>query len=609
MQELELKFDLPLSLQDSLEQEIEGHRWKAEPVWSCYYDTPDGELARARMALRVRRKGDAWLQTLKAEGVDQFQRFEWERPIDSATPQRDALPPIESAQGAIAHRSFALLRPVFETDFERRSVVVNPSESLAVEIAQDIGEVRCGDRSEAIREVELEVIEGSRADFFAWALDWAERHQSSLLLPTKNERGLRLAARLPLTPMAVKAGAATPGADLLPGRAAADALSACIAHALINIEPILRSDAPEGPHQFRVGLRRYRAALRFFGLRELDPVWAALDGEASALADAAGKVRDYDVFESGMLPQLRSRFQADAALEILSRAVINARESGRTELRRTLSGPILTQFVLRALGMAEQLADPDREPILPSDNYGRFAADRLPQLLGKIRRRARAARCEEDWHRARISVKNFRYALEFSAAAVPRTMDTAKMLSILARWQDQLGEGQDMAVARDVATTALARPGVPSEASIRATALIDGWRAFASPPGDGHGRGAQRILRDLRDLSSPLQHARTHRQHASGDDHSSSSTAEQRASGDQGEAHTRAHPEQSAVDVQIPRLGESIAFLPKEGLAEGVSAESLAATPIAPAATRVATNRPKLRRVRPRPRVQRARRR
>jgi len=177
MQELELKFDLPLSLQDSLEQAIDAARWKAEPVWSCYYDTPDGELARARMALRVRRKGGVWLQTLKAEGADQFQRFEWERPIDSATPQRDALPPIETPQGTVAHRSFALLRPVFETDFERRSVVVKPSESLSVEIAQDIGEVRCGDRSEAIREVELEVIEGSRAEFFAWALDWAERHQ------------------------------------------------------------------------------------------------------------------------------------------------------------------------------------------------------------------------------------------------------------------------------------------------------------------------------------------------------------------------------------------------------------------------------------------------
>jgi hypothetical protein len=305
-----------------------------------------------------------------------------------------------------------------------------------------------------------------------------------------------------------------------------------------------------------------------------------------------------------MLPQLRSRFQGDAALEILSRAVINARESGRTELRRTLSGPILTQFVLRALGMAEQLADPDRDAILPWDNYGRFAADRLPQLLGKIRRRARAATCEEDWHRARISVKNFRYALEFSAGAVPRPMDTPKMLAILARWQDQLGEGQDAAVARDVATTALARPGVPSEASIRATALIDGWRAFAAPPGDGHGRGAQRILRDLRDLSSPLQHARAHRQAASENADSSASISESSAN----------HPEPgqtaaSTVDVQIPRLGESMAFISQDGLTAGASAESLAASPIAPAAARVATNRPKLRRVRPRPRVRRARRR
>ena len=153
MRELELKFSLPLSLQDSLARDDTGDR--IERVWSCYYDTPDGALARARMAVRVRRKGDAWLQTVKADDGDRFDRFEWERPISGNVPEREALPPEDTPQGALAHRTFAQWRPLFETDFERRARVVEPAPGLSIELAQDVGEVHCAEHRESIREVEF----------------------------------------------------------------------------------------------------------------------------------------------------------------------------------------------------------------------------------------------------------------------------------------------------------------------------------------------------------------------------------------------------------------------------------------------------------------------
>jgi inorganic triphosphatase YgiF len=501
--ELELKFSLPLSLQDKLDDGA-ANAWDRERVWSCYYDTPDGELTRARMAVRVRRHGERWLQTVKAEGGGQFERFEWEQAIDGPGPQRDALPPADTELGAIAHRSFGLWRPLFETDFERRSRAIEPSPGLVIEIAQDIGELRCGDRTEAIREVELECLQGGRAEFFEWALDWAKTLQACLLIPTKNERGLRLAARLPLVASPLKAPATVPARGQRPGAAAAQILAACIAHACANIEPILSSDVPEGPHQFRVALRRFRASLRFFGLREIDPVWETLDRTASSLADAAGKVRDFDVFESGLLPELRSRFKGDAALETLSRAISHARESARMDLRRTLSGPDATQFVLQVAAMAERLADDDNPAGLPGVDFGAFAAVRLPALMARVRRRARGARSEADWHRTRIAIKNLRYALEFSALAVSRSADVPRLTSALARWQDELGAGQDLAVARDVATQAMARPGVPSEAAVRATALIDAWRVFSAPRTVGRQRIARRSLSLMSELSGAL---------------------------------------------------------------------------------------------------------
>jgi inorganic triphosphatase YgiF len=539
MRELELKFWLPLSLQDSLARESGEAR--VERVWSCYLDTPDGALARARVAVRVRRQGEAWLQTVKADHGDHFERFEWERPIAGPEPQRDALPPEDTPQGALAHRTFGQWRPLFETDFERRARVVEPTPGLAVEIAQDVGEIRCGERREPIREVELECLRGSRAAFFEWALDWATRARASLLLPTKNERGLRLAARLPLAPSPVKAGAVAPPPEAPVGEAAASVLRACVAHACANVEPILSSDAPEGPHQLRVALRRLRAALRFFELREADPRWQEVDAQASAIADAAGRVRDLDVFEEGGLQQLRERFAGDAAIETLSRAVLEARDAARMDLRRVVAGPATTRFVLGALALAEALAAPVAQASSPPSDtagatpepsvtaspdpndvhrgvapppgaaidrgmrYGEFAGARLHALLARVRRRANRARDDEGWHRTRLAVKTLRYAIEFARGALPGGADPERAAVLLARWQETLGAGQDLAAARDVAADALSRPGVATEAAVRALALIDGWRAFSGPAVQParHARRTVRALREaLRDAAA-----------------------------------------------------------------------------------------------------------
>lgn len=544
MRELELKFSLPLSLQDALAREAMTET--VDRVWSRYLDTPDGALARGRTAVRVRRKGDAWLQTVKADLGDHFERFEWERPIAGPEPERDALPPEDTAPGALAHRTFGQWRPLFETDFERRARVVEPSPGLAVEIAQDLGELRCGERREPIREVELECLRGSRVAFFEWAHDWAARTQACLLLPTKNERGLRLAARLPLAPSPVTAAAVAPPADATVGEAAAAVLRACVGHACANVEPVLASDHPEGPHQLRVALRRLRAALRFFALREADPRWRTVDDEARALADAAGRVRDLDVFESGALALLRERFPGDAAVETLSRAVVDARDAARMDLRRAVSGPATTRFVLGALALAEGLAatagwdaaacaahEPPRAAsndasLAPSHDdatdaadgaptaaptevlddaplalpvrapFAAFARARVHALLVRVRRRARRARDDDGWHRTRLAVKTLRYAIESARATLPHGAHAARATSLLARWQDRLGAGQDLASARDVAADALSRPGVPAEAAVRALALIDGWRAFAAPYDPETDRHARRTLHALR---------------------------------------------------------------------------------------------------------------
>jgi hypothetical protein len=209
MTELELKFALPASLHDALERDPDLGPWRSEQVWSCYHDTPDGALAQARTAVRVRRKGEAWLQTVKADLGDAFERFEWERPITGPTPSLDALPAADTPAGALTRRTFDAWQPLFETDFERRSTVVQNG-ALRIEMARDTGEVRgkVGNeaRVAAIREVELELLEGPQPAYFDWVRDWVIKHDARLLIATKNERGLRLCERLPARPQPVPAG-------------------------------------------------------------------------------------------------------------------------------------------------------------------------------------------------------------------------------------------------------------------------------------------------------------------------------------------------------------------------------------------------------------------
>lgn len=287
MNELELKFSLPPSLQASVAREMEPSRWRQTRIQSCYYDTPAGELTRARIALRVRRKGEDWLQTVKGDGVDHFQRFEWEQPIAGPAPERTALPPSDTAPGAVVHQCFERLEPLFETDCDRRSTLVSADDGLVIEIAQDIGAVRCGQRSEPIREIELECVRGSRLAFFSWAHAWAQRHEACLLMPTKGERGLRLAGLLPLAPAPVRAARRSASGQLRSPQALADLVVACLGHAAANIEPVLTSDDPQAQHQWHLALRRLRALIRLCQLQKLDPAWSTLSAEALALGRIA----------------------------------------------------------------------------------------------------------------------------------------------------------------------------------------------------------------------------------------------------------------------------------------------------------------------------------
>src|SRR5690554_6178400 len=95
--------------------------WHTGTLYNQYYDTAERDLALARVALRVRRDGEQYIQTLKSKGqsvAGLSERNEWDWPTDG--PGLDLTLLDDSCWPAsLAALDKLLLQPVFTTDFQR----------------------------------------------------------------------------------------------------------------------------------------------------------------------------------------------------------------------------------------------------------------------------------------------------------------------------------------------------------------------------------------------------------------------------------------------------------------------------------------------------------
>lgn len=133
-------------------------------VWSCYFDTPNLELMYQHAALRVRRAGEKWIQTIKIGGTvnnGMHQRPEWEMVIPDNT-LRPALFTDPAVSALLTPNVIERMQPVFQTEFWRTTWLII-HEACRIEIALDQGSVSSQARREAICEVELELKSGDAA--------------------------------------------------------------------------------------------------------------------------------------------------------------------------------------------------------------------------------------------------------------------------------------------------------------------------------------------------------------------------------------------------------------------------------------------------------------
>lgn len=449
------EFELKLEFDPADRAGIEAHPLLAashqekETLISVYYDTSDLVLQKARVALRVRKKGAHYVQAIKAmNGTAQlFERPEWEHEIAGEEPDL-SLAAGTALEPLLDERVRSELRPVFRTRVER-VVYRLPSNGSDVEVAVDEGEIEAAHRWHPVHEVELELKHGDPAELFRLARCLAAVIPLRLAVKTKSERGYELVEDA-VQPFE-KAARVELDKDASSSQAFRAIAQNCLRQ-IIGNEPGMCAGEVEALHQMRVGLRRLRAAIAVFAKMVADSEQDRIKGELKWITNELGPARDLDVFAAEVLKPLGKRHTDDADHAETHRVLAENRAKAYAAAISSVRSDRFRSLLL-------DVAEWSEVGPWTKDDSGRSRRERpvqehaakvLAKMSKYIRKKGAVLRelDPEKRHKVRIRAKNLRYAIEFFAGVLPddkkaKRRDAA--LSALRELQDALGALNDLA--------------------------------------------------------------------------------------------------------------------------------------------------------------------
>ncbi len=418
---------------------------------NTYYDTPDFDLRRRGIAVRLRRKGWAlWLMTVKvgASGAGGLaQRSEWEAVTQPGVFDFAIVTDPDLREFLQAKQ--ALLQAVFSTDFTRCAWTLSHAGAL-IEVALDRGKISAsGQPAQALCELELELLDGSSPDaLFDLAIGLAADLQLHPEIASKAERGYALADGAVPGPLKAQPSPVTDAQS--PVEAFRAIALSCLAQLQSNEAGAVAGGNPEYVHQARVAIRRLRSAFNLFApvlnprfVEVYSPRWRKL-------AAGLGSARDWDVFLTETLAPLEEAFPGDADLALLrsrgEATKARAQASAAEALKQKAYSQLLLAFsaALFRVGPPTIAADGKSSDIC----LAKFARRRLQKRAQMITRLVgeHGKMNAERRHELRIAFKKLRYALEFFAPLLPGKRLAAYQAS-LATIQELLGTLNDQVTA------------------------------------------------------------------------------------------------------------------------------------------------------------------
>jgi len=489
MKEVELKFQVPQGKRKALESAVAG----PQPVrrirlQAAYFDTPGSVLAQSGMALRLRKEGRIWVQTLKAVLPDgahmtraehNVTRAEIGTAIPAIDPQLHADTPVGAAllkvlKGRKAHAD-GPLQQVMATDIWRRARTVRVAGGT-VELAFDAGVITAGPadapRRQPVCELEIELKSGQPQAVVSAAGRWVARHGLWLDTRSKAEMGQLLWRDVPMADSRRALDVALER-SMSPAQAMDAVLRSCLDQISVNASQIASGlhDA-EHVHQLRVGLRRLRTALRFFdGSHLVEAMDAAsrvaLSVDAAELFRQLGAARDQEAVAGPLLLALKRALEAVGqpgeapalpAGEVAAEPAALVRRVQTQRLLLALIGRLQGGVPARnarvsAWGTSvSAVTHSGHTPLDQIDAPSELPLrERLAQRLNRWHRGVVADAQsfdlldDEGRHRLRKHIKRLRYAAEFCASVFDEAA-VQSYLKGLRALQERLGTLNDVAV-------------------------------------------------------------------------------------------------------------------------------------------------------------------
>ncbi|MES2228198.1 MAG: CYTH and CHAD domain-containing protein [Pseudomonadota bacterium] len=452
MHEIELKLQVPAARRTEVEAAVAGRTpgpWMR--LQAAYHDTADRRLAAAGLALRMRREGRRWVQTLKGAADDGLTRLE-HNVARGAAAAMPALDPALHAATPVGERLLALLAappaapllPLYRTDIRRRTRVLpvraDGQPSARVELAFDRGRIETGTRGIDVSELEIELVSGPPRAVIETARRWVARHGLWLDGRSKAERGDLLARGESVAPPRAAQALRLAGSMNMASAWQA-VLRNCADQILANASQIASgAHAAEHVHQLRIGLRRLRSALALFDTGAPD---TTLGSGAGALFRRLGAARDRVVIEAEFGAELRAAMRAAGVPAEAPALDASGTEASPVELLRSHAGQTLLLDLIAAMhGDAEPADGPDEASL----------RDRLAARLNRWHRQVvadakrYAALDDASRHRLRKRAKRLRYATEFCTGLFERRA-VRRYLKALRGLQDALGAVSDATMA------------------------------------------------------------------------------------------------------------------------------------------------------------------
>jgi triphosphatase len=169
---------------------------KTQFLHNVYFDTAERRLRQFNMGLRVRTIEEKSVQTIKTAGRvigGLHQRPEYNEPIEGLRPKLAHFNKKIWPENCDIQALEQSLTPIFSTDFERQTWLIENTDGTLIEVAYDTGFIETNKGKMPICEVELELVKGDEKQLFTLGHEIAQIPDVRLGNVSKAQRGYMLA--------------------------------------------------------------------------------------------------------------------------------------------------------------------------------------------------------------------------------------------------------------------------------------------------------------------------------------------------------------------------------------------------------------------------------